>query len=214
MFYIRTELFELFNRIQSILIELKTFQVPATNLIIIIIIISRSHIPSHIPSHSHSHSSELCAPFKSCNLPPLNFSAISAVLAVFGFIYNASNQFGLYLFCLAFQKLINQSCTVRARAATNTHKHTDTVTLTLIHSRIHSVTHSLAGRSVNIIKQIKRNLLLFIPTLRKRTMPSPSPRPLRCHPLPLPATPAPLSQPELTTSSGEVRRLPSIAIKY
>lgn len=142
-------------------------------MIIIIIIISHSHIRSQ----SHSHSSELCALFKSCNLPPLNFSAISAVLAVFGFIYNASNQFGIYLFCLAFQKLINQSCTVRARAATNTHKHTHTHTQTQSHShsRIHSVTHSLAGRSVNIIKQIKRNLLLFIPTLHKRTMPRPRP---------------------------------------
>lgn len=139
MFYIRTELFELFNRIQSILIGVKTFQVPATNLIIIIIIISHSHIRSQ----SHSHSSELCAPFKSCNLPPLNFSAISAVLAVFGFIYNASNQFGLYLFCLAFQKLINQSCTVRARAATNTHKHTQTQTQSHSHSYTHEYTQLL-----------------------------------------------------------------------
>lgn len=136
MFYIRTELFELFNRIQSILIGVKTFKVPATNLIIIIII-SHSHI------RSHSHSSELCAPFKSCNLPPLNFSAISAVLAVFGFIYNASNQFGIYLFCLAFQKLINQSCTVRARAATNTHKHTQSHSHSYTHEYTQLLIHSL-----------------------------------------------------------------------
>lgn len=199
MFFIRTELFELFNRIQSILIEVKTFQVPATNLIIIII---SSH--SHIRSQSHSHSSELCAPFKSCNLPPLNFSAISAVLAVFGFIYNASNQFGLYLFCLAFQKLINQSCTVRARAATNTHKHSHTHTLT------NTLSYSFACWAK--CKHHKANQAQFVivysnfaqanhaqPQSTPPSLPSPAP---------------PLSQPELTTSSGEVRRLPSIAIKY